>query len=419
MSFRTVAPAYTTDFRISLEPLLIDSLPGNSRVFMLKSDTLEVFRLEFIFPFGLLHAPDTETGHFMPRLMALGTAERTAYEVAEAFESLGGFLDISMGIHRTTVTLHGLSRYFTAYLPLLADVLFQPVFPESEIDIQRSQALQNFQVECLKPAFQANKAFKKAIYGENSLLGQTPEPENLLRLNRSSLQKFHAETFSASPFDICLSGCFTDHDLVVLKSFAEQNGSGVKPAEPVFPGKQPASDVRVETENAVQSSLIIGKRLFNRAHPDFFRFLVTNTLFGGYFGSRLMKNIREEKGLTYGISSSLVANGPDGVFSIRAELNKEKLNEALAAIEAEKETLRTVPVGAEELTTVKNYIKGNILSGTNTLFDIMDKHKALYYESLPADFYENMSTRVDAVTPEEVMNMTETRLKDFSTIIAG
>ncbi len=416
MTLRTSPPPYTTDFRISLEPLQTDYLPN--RISVLRSDILEVFRLEFIFPFGLLHAPNIETGHFLPRLMALGTDRRTAYEIAEAFERLGGFLDISMGLRRTTVTLHGLSRYFKDYLPLLGDVIFQTSFPEDEIDIQRAQASQNYQVESLKPAFRANTSFKEVIYGKDNLPGQTPDPDAIARLNRDSLKKFHAATFAHSPFDIYLCGHFTDPDLSALQSFSKPFGRGDIPARS-FPEKRPVQHITVEMENSIQSSLIIGKRLFNRAHPDFFRFLVTNTLFGGYFGSRLMKNIREEKGLTYGISSSLAANGPDGVFSIRAELNKEKLEEALAAIGAEKEILRTVPVPEDELTTVKSYIKGNILNGTNTIFDIMDKHKALFYESLPPDFYENMGEQVDAVTPEDVMCMTDTWLNDFSTVIAG
>lgn len=417
MTLRTVAPAYTTDFRITLDPL--EYLPGQNRVAVLRSDTIEVFRLECIFPFGLLHAPDIETGHFLSRLMAMGTAQHTAYEIAEAFEKLGGFLDITTGLHRTTVTLHGLSRYFTDYLPLLSEVILQPEFPEAEIELRRAQASQNYLVENRKPAFRANTTFKEVIYGKHTLPGQTPDPAAISKLNQTTLKEFHAGTFAVSACDIYLCGHVTDADLSALKIFSEQFRQKRERPQHPFPEKNGARHIRVEMENSIQSSLIIGKRLFNRAHPDFFPFLVTNTVFGGYFGSRLMKNIREEKGLTYGISSSLTSNGPDGVFSIRAELNKEKLEEAMAAIEAEKEILRTTPVPGEELATVKNYIKGNILNSTNTLFDITDKHKALFYESLPPDFYENMGARIDAVTPEDVMRMTDTWLNDFSTIIAG
>ncbi len=414
MTFRTTPPPFTTDFRIVLEPLT-----RTEGLAMLYSDKLEVFRLELIFPFGILHAPDIETGQFFPLLITLGTAGKTAAEITEGFERLGGFLDISTGLHRTTVTLHGLSRYFQACLPLLSELIFHPVFPEAEIEIQRTQALQTHQVDRLKPTFVANRAFKEVIYGPNSLAGQTPDAESIGQLNRATLQKFHAETFGSSPFDLYLCGHFSEADVAALhRHLGPYRGKGPLASAP-FPAPKPARDVRVEMDDSIQSSLVIGRRLFNRAHPDFFPFLVTNTVFGGYFGSRLMKNIREEKGLTYGISSSLTSNGPDGVFSIRAELNKEKLQEALEAIDAEKETLRTIPVEEHELTTVKNYIKGNILSGTNTIFDIMDKHKAIFYESLPPDFYENMSMNIDRVTPEKIMAMTDAWFRDFSTVIAG
>lgn len=175
----------------------------------------------------------------------------------------------------------------------------------------------------------------------------------------------------------------------------------------------------IPLEESIQSSIIIGKRLFNRKHPDFIPFLVANTLFGGYFGSRLMKNIREEKGLTYGISSSLSPNGPDGVWSIRAEVNKEKMQKAIIAIQNEMDILKTTAPNQDELQMVKNYLLGNILSGTNTLFDIMDKHKALKFEELPSDFYSNMNKKIQAVDEAQVVEIINKYFNDYTTVIAG
>lgn len=419
MLIRTLAPDFSTNFKVNLEPLSAEKLNQWSDIYYLKSDNIEVFRLEIVFAIGLLNAPDLETGSFLARLMALGTANKSGLEIAESFERLGGFLDIAMGNHRTTVTLHGMSNYFHQYIPLLLEVIFEADFPQSEIDLQITQASQSYQINAKKTSYLANKGFKAAMYGTESILGQSLDLESIKKLNRDTLINFHQERLLKSPFDIFICGKFTTEDLNFLKSkFTPFLSTGSKQSFS-FPEIQSTVQHTEEIEESVQSTLILGKRLFSRNHADFHKFLVTNTILGGYFGSRLMKNIREEKGLTYGISSSLVSNGIDGVFSIKADLNKEKLEEAQNEIYKEITILKTEPVGSAELETVKNYIKGNILSNTNTIFDIMDKHKAIYFEKLPADFYESMGDKVEAVTPDDIMNMANQYLNQFSTIIAG
>jgi zinc protease len=416
---RDIPPFFTTDFKVSLEPIEKVILSNKREINVLRSQTIEVFRLELIYPVGLLSAPDLQTGHFLTRLMALGTQNRSALQIAEDFEKLGGFFDINLGNFKTTFTLHGMGKYFEQYFPVLLDVIYNPSFPQSEIDIQKKQAEQSFLINSKKTAYIANREFKEVIYGSDSVMGQTLTLEQIELLNRENLSDFHAAAFSSSDFDIYLCGNVSEGHLKSLEmSLSSIPTSGMILAS-VFPEKRSPENRTVALENSVQSTLTIGKRLFSRTHPDFHKFLVTNTVFGGYFGSRLMKNIREEKGLTYGISSSLSSNLVDGVFSVRADLNKEKLDEAIVEIEREISRLKTEEVIDSELTTVKNYIKGNILSGTNTIFDIMDKHKAIATEGLPADFYETLSDKIESVAPVDIIEMANTHLNDFSTIIAG
>ena len=416
---RDIPPFFTTDFKVSLEPIEKVILSNKKEINVLRSQTIEVFRLELIFPVGLLNAPDLQTGHFLTRLMALGTQRRSALEIAEDFEKLGGFFDINLGNFKTTFTLHGMSKYFEQYLPVLLDVIYNSSFPQPEIDIQKKQAEQSFLINSKKTAFIANREFREVIYGSDSLMGQTLNLEQIELLKRENLSSFHAAAFGSSDFEIYLCGNVSDDHLKSLEINLGSISTSGKMLSPVFPEKRNAENRTVTLEDSVQSTLIIGKRLFSRTHPDFHKFLVTNTILGGYFGSRLMKNIREEKGLTYGISSSLSSNLVDGVFSVRADLNKEKLDEAIVEIDKEISRLKVEEVPDSELTTVKNYIKGNILSGTNTIFDIMDKHKAIVTEGLAPDFYETLSEKIDAVTPQDIMDMANTHINDFSTIIAG
>jgi zinc protease len=415
--FRTSPPPIDTKFKLSLEPVHSLNLPSGRILTTLHSPTIEVFRLELVFHFGLLSFPNVESANMLPRLMLMGTKSKTAYEIASDLENAGGFLDIQVGVQRTVLTLHGLTQYFEAYLPILEDILSWPTIPEQETDIMRQAALQNVQVEQGKPVYLANKAFKKLLYGTESILGTTAE--NYAEVHTESLRDIHKLSFLKSNPDVWLSGNFEQVHLNRLLQFVEN----IYREETLFPIHFPPilepQRQHIEVKESIQSSLILGQRLFNRSHPDYIPFLVSNTLLGGYFGSRLMKNIREEKGLTYGISSSLSPSGPDGVWSIRADVNKEKLELALVAIEEEINILKENAPPEEELEMVKNYLRGNILSSSNTIFDLMDKHKAIRYEALGADFYEKMSTRISEVSPEEVKTLVNKYIRNFTILSAG
>lgn len=415
--FRSIPPPIDTQFELKLEPVTALHLPTDRTLNTLYSDTLEVFRLEFVYPFGLLAFPNIESANFLPRLMLMGTKSKSAYEITNALENLGGFLDIQVGIQRTVITLHGLTQFFEAYLPLLEEIVSNPSIPEEETEIMRQAALQNLRIEEGKPSYLANKAYKLHLYGTESILGQTAE--NYQDVEAQALRKIHAETFLKSNPDLWLCGNFTEAHQKALEKLAQRLRREKKQFETHFPELKQPHRQHIEVNGSIQSSLILGRRLFNRTHPDYIPFLVSNTLLGGYFGSRLMKNIREEKGLTYGISSALSPAGPDGVWSIRAEVNKEKLEVALDAIHEEIQIIKDHAPPFEELEMVKNYLRGNILSSTNTLFDLMDKHKAIRYEGLTSDFYEKMSKRINEVHPEEVQKLISTYIQDLTLISAG
>lgn len=414
---RSSPPPIDTQFKLTLEPIQSTPLHSGRKLNTLYSPNVEVFRLELVFPFGLLAFPTVESANFLPRLMQMGTENRSAYEMANALEHLGGFLDIHVGIQRTVLTLHGLTQYFEAYLPLLEETISTPAIPEAETEIMRQAALQNLLVEQGKPVFLANKVFKTHLYGSESILGKTAE--NYHTVLPEQLRELHAATFLKANPDLWLCGNFTEDHLRQLEQLAKRIHRPENHFEVEYPTKFAPVRQHIDVSASIQSSLILGHRLFNRAHPDYIPFLVSNTLLGGYFGSRLMKNIREEKGLTYGISASLSPAGPDGVWSIRADVNKEKLNVALLAIEEEINTLKETAPPTEELEMVKNYLRGNILSSSNTIFDLMDKHKAIQYEGLGSDFYEKMSKRIDEVTPEEVSTLVSRYITDYTILSAG
>lgn len=413
---RKTPPRFQTQFEIKLEPLASGQ---KAKLNCLINRSIDVFRLEIVFPIGLLHAPSYAAGISLANLMALGTETRNAEEIAEQFENLGGYISITVDNRRTTFTLHGLTQNFENYLPILFDIIFGASFPEKEITLQKSQMLQRLSINKQKAAYLSGAAFKEVIYGNESYLGKSLNETDIATLNQETLSSFHQKFLAIKYFDIYLCGNISEQQLAHLSDFISQFEESRPLEESLkFPPVFESQNKTLKRKEGVQSSLIIGKRLFSRNHSDFHKFLVTNTIFGGYFGSRLMANIREEKGLTYGISSSLRAAEPDGVFSIKAEFKKEKVDEVLSEINKEITKLQTELVGLEELDKVKAYISGNILSSNNTIFDIMDKHKAIQNENLPSDFYETLSKNIAAVKAEDVLEIANKYLNGMSTIIA-
>jgi predicted Zn-dependent peptidase len=222
---------------------------------------------------------------------------------------------------------------------------------------------------------------------------------------------------------VILAGQVGEDDVQHVNKFL---GQLVKSQDPVAPSHIPQSDyagkeILIEKEDSVQSSIRIGRRLFNRHHPDYFKTLVANEILGGYFGSRLMKNIREEKGLTYGISSSLVTLSNDGYFMIGTDVKKEFTQQTIDEIKKEIYRLQTELVGDEELQTVKNFMAGEFAGSLNTAFEVADRRKILLLDGLPADFFNRYIDQIHATTAEDIRYVASTYFKpeDMVEVVVG
>jgi zinc protease len=169
----------------------------------------------------------------------------------------------------------------------------------------------------------------------------------------------------------------------------------IKYANAVLPKGE---SILIEKEGAMQSSIRMGKQLITRKHPDFFTMMLLNEILGGYFGSRLMKNIREEKGLTYGISSNLALFGQAGYFVIGTDVKREFTQQTIDEIHKEIKILQTELVTENELETVKNYMVGSFAGSLNTPFDITDRYKVIFSENLPLDFYQNYIPNIQQIS---------------------
>lgn len=415
---RKTAPSFKATENITLPDVEIVSIGSGIELFSLVNNNLEIFRLEIVFKAGSYFGLKFGLSYFTSKLLPAGTKSKKANEVAESFERLGGFLEVSQNQERFVVTLHGLTKFFEFYLQDLADLIFEPILPGEELEIQKKIASQSYLVNIEKTSVEANKIFREGLFGSDHSFGKTLEPSDIDFISLDEVVSFHKEYIKTSSFNIFLVGNINQKHIALLHEYF--NKETIHSSFPIVsPKLNDVFELRKEKTDSLQSSIRIGRRMYNRHHPDFFKFLVFNTILGGFFGSRLMKNIREEKGLTYGISSSMVPLASEGYWSIGADVKKENVPMAIKEIQKEIDVLKNQQVTEGELSLVKNYMKGSVLSSTNTVFDIMDKHKAILHENLPEDFYNTMLQRIDAVSAPEVQEMANTYMQDLSTVVVG
>ncbi|NBW38950.1 MAG: insulinase family protein, partial [Cytophagia bacterium] len=217
------------------------------------------------------------------------------------------------------------------------------------------------------------------------------------------------------------SGHISDNTFKVLSQFVDQLPTGeVKVKEQSYPSPAPLTDYRIK-EGSVQSTIRFGKRTINRHHPDFYTLLFTTHLLGGYFGSRLMKNIREEKGLTYGIFSSVQSLLRESYFIIGADVNRENRELTMVEIKKELNELVQTPVGDEELETARNHFIGSLQSEVTTAFAHADKFKTILLNALPADYYQQMITSVSKLKADDVQRCANTyfNIEGFTEVSVG
>ncbi|MCB9282778.1 MAG: insulinase family protein [Lewinellaceae bacterium] len=368
----------------------------------------DVLKVEVVFRAGRPYETMPLASRATAALLREGTAHRTAADIAETIDFYGGTLTSQGSLDHITVTLYCLTKHFDALIPLLTDILTEPAFPEEELSAFIDRNKQRLQVDLTRNDVVAYRLITECIYGPQHPYGYNSTTEMYGALTREGLQQHFNAHLTAANCQIFISG---KTDAAIIARLNAEIGQALPKGTPSIPrlegsgalsGKlhQPHSDT-------VQTAIRLGRKLFNRQHPDFNGMFVLNTIFGGYFGSRLMTNIREEKGYTYNIYSSLDNMQFDGYFYVGTEVGNEFAWPALEEIYREIETLRREPVGAEELHMVRNYLMGNFLTMLDGPFNQAEVVRNCISEDLPLESFEEMVQavlQIDARKLQELAN---------------
>ena len=411
---RTQSPAYQSIQEVRLPTVQTQTLENGMLLHTVAIQQQPVLRLECIFEAGTWYETTTNTAFFAMKMLGEGTQSRTSSQISEYIDRYGAFLELSSGPDRASLVVYCLTKFLPNVLPLIRELLTESVFPEKELEDLRNITLQNLRVNYEKNAYLAGVLFREKLFGFDHPYGRSQRPEIIEQLSRDEIVDFYERVIRNRPFQVLVAGQVTENESILINKELGQlpiRGGEIAPTHAISSASDQQS-VLFEKSASIQSSIRVGRRLFTRQHPDFFPMLVTNEVLGGYFGSRLMKNIREEKGFTYGVSSNVVSFRREGYFLIGTDVNKENTQQTLDEIRKEIRLLQTEPVSIEELETVKNFMAGEFVGSLNTPFEIADRYKVILLDGLPADFLTNHIANLRAITPEQIQAATNQYLTD-------
>jgi predicted Zn-dependent peptidase len=415
---RTQAPPFQKNTVLQLlVPQHFQSAKGTD-LFVLSGGTQEVVRVELMAKAGKWYEATPGIAHFTASQLDKGTKTKSSFQLASLFDAYGAHLDVSAGNDFFSLTIYSLSRNLSEVLAVVAEIIHEAVFPAQELLLSKNIALQNLKVNEEKTSYLAGKYFRKAIFGDHPY-GKELDAQAIEQVEREMLASY-LKTFLLN-FQVIASGHISNNTFKVLSQFVDQLPTGeVKVKEQFYTSPAPLTDYRVK-EGSVQSTIRFGKRTINRHHPDFYTLLFTTHLLGGYFGSRLMKNIREEKGLTYGIFSSVQSLLRESYFIIGADVNRENRELTMVEIKKELDQLIQTPIGSEELETARNHFIGSLQSEVTTAFAHADKFKTILLNALPADYYQQMITSVSKLKADDVRRCANTYFNtaDFTEVSVG
>jgi zinc protease len=394
-------------------------------VFLIPGDEPEVTRLDLVFDAGSAFQEVKLQAAAVNDLLADGTRHHSSFEIAEILDFHGAYTDFFLTKDTAGITLYGLTKHYHRLLPLMAEMITEAVFPEEEVAIFLERRKQEFQVNKQKVRYLASQGFNKLIFGENSAYGQVLEEEDFERLNRSHLLDFYRRYYAENRFKIILSGKI---DNTLLQNLNRILGQPVLPSglpdrkseiHFVLPGSE--QKMLVEKKEALQSALRIGTLSMAQNHPDFAGLNLLNTVLGGYFGSRLMRSVREEKGYTYGIYSALQTHRHATLFGIATEVNARHTKDALKEIERQMLLLCREKIAQDELQTVKNYVYGSYLRSFDGPLQVADRFRKSLELELPFSFYRELLDRMMRLTPEDLFPLAAKYLnpENMKTLVVG
>lgn len=406
---RSIAPDIAPLSVPALLPYSRTSLPNGIEIIYIHDPAQEVFKIDVQFEAGIYYQPQPLISSTTVNMLNEGTTRHNAEAIAEIFDYYGAYVDYNCGLNKVELSLISLNKYAAETIAMLAEMIADSVVPEKELEIFLRNKRQEFLVGLEKTAYLARKEFSKLLFGERHPYANLISEKDYSRVTASSVRDFYHRYINAHNCRIMVCGNVSEEVLSLLEThFSRLQAPGTPPpaVSHTF-SPAPAGRYKVVKENAVQASLRMGKKGVRITEADYAGFQLLNTVLGGYFGSRLMSNIREEKGYTYGIQSFNVSIPEGSYWCIAADVNSDYTEATIDETLKEIGKLQTEPIPEDELTLVKNYFHGDLLREIDGVFSQSDalKHKLNY--GLTNEIYLSIIDKIKHCRAEDLLELAQ------------
>jgi predicted Zn-dependent peptidase len=406
---------------LTLKPYQKSLLNNGVPVYAVNAGAEDVLMIELVFNAGNSFEEQNTTAYATNHLLKNGTSQKNAFQINEHFEYYGAYLNRSCHHEYASITLHCLSKHLNALMPVIREILTDSIFPEEELEIFKQNSKQQLSVNLHKSDFVANRLIDVYLYGMHHPYGKFNNVVDYDLLQSHQLKRFYQQYYQNGKCIIFAAGKLpVDFHQQLNNFFGDLNINQQvnNPEYITLPSMQKKARISNDPDG-VQGSVRLGRPFPNRHHPDFKKVTILNNIFGGFFGSRLMSNIREEKGYTYGISSYLQNHIQQSAWLVSTEAGKDVCEATIQEVYKEMELLKDELITDEELLLVKNYMMGTNLGDIDGPFQIIARWKNLIINDLDESyFYDSMNT-IKNITAEELKELANRYLQpeDFFELV--
>ncbi len=398
-------------------------LKNSASFFVIEGGEQDIVKLDFLYEAGSWYQNQPLVASITNAMLREGSTRLSARELSEQLDFYGAYFQPINENNYAGITLYTLNKYLEGSLSLISEMLHTPSFPEAELEILLNKRKQGYTIEMTKVENLARKNFLSSLFGREHPYGQFAELSDYDKITKKQLDSHFKQYYlKSNDFSIIASGKIDDSLSELLDTFfvSDRQANKIKRSKPSLnPSKQ--KRIHIEKADALQTAIRIGKPTINKLHADFIELDIVNTIIGGYFGSRLMTNLREEKGYTYGIYSVLGSLRESGYFGVMTEVAAEVADASLDEIRKELKKIRTEKISLVELQTVRNFMLGELLRMFDGSFALSTQFKSIYEYGLDYSFYDKYLYHIQNITPNRILELANFYLHEDSmyTVTAG
>ncbi|MBI2283920.1 MAG: insulinase family protein [Bacteroidetes bacterium] len=405
------------NMQLQLKPYDHFTLDNGVPVYSIDAGAQEVLLIEWVFYAGNWYEDKNIVAATTNFMLKNGTRQKKAFAINEHFEFYGAYLNRSCYNETATITLHCLSKHLPDLLPVVAELMTESIFPEEELAIYKQNQKQRLEVSLKKCDFVANRLIDEYVYGFHHPYGKYTSTLDYDNLQREELAAFYKRFYTEGKCLMFVAGKPPANIQEQLNSLFGQLPFRQDNLPEIVFTPQPAETRKyhiINDPNGVQGAIRIARPFPNRHHPEFSKAQVLNNIFGGFFGSRLMSNIREDKGYTYGIHSYMQNHIHSSAWLISTEAGRDVCAATIDEVYKEMAILRNEPVDAEELDLVRNYMMGSLLGDLDGPFQVIARWKNYILNGLTDEYFYNSIRVVQTITAEEIQALAQRYLEPES-----